>query len=227
MKSKRKYIFLLWLGILLISFGSFIRAYNLELGPRELQQGDRGADVAILQRILKELDLYLYRVDGLFGPLTHQAVKGFQNANNLEATGVVDEETLNLLKAESSFNPHFEYCYDNYLLLASVIEGEARGECFTGQVAVGAVIMNRVKSDVFPDNIRDVVMENGQFCVVLNGEVNYYPSPVANKAAKAALLGYDPSLGSLFFFNPVTATNREWINGRTVLINIGNHAFGL
>ena len=112
----------------------------------------------------------------------------------------------------------------NVNLLARVIYGEARGEPYTGQVAVGAVVMNRVKSSSFPNTISGVVYQNGAFDAVKDGQVNLTPNDTAKKAAQDALNGWDPSYGAIYYFNPSTATNK-WIWSRPVVKTIGKHRF--
>ena len=112
----------------------------------------------------------------------------------------------------------------NVNLLARVIYGEARGEPYTGQVAVGAVVMNRVKSSSFPNTISGVVYQNGAFDAVKDGQVNLTPNDTAKKAAQDALNGWDPSYGAIYYFNPSTATN-IWIWSRPMTVTIGKHRF--
>lgn len=111
-------------------------------------------------------------------------------------------------------------------LLARAINGEARGEPYEGQVAVGAVILNRVKSPSFPNTIAGVIYEPGAFTAVSDGQINV---PIAEnstivKAARDALNGWDPSGGALYYFNPSTATNK-WIWSRPLIKTIGKHRF--
>ena len=112
----------------------------------------------------------------------------------------------------------------NVNLLARVIYGEARGEPYTGQVAVGAVVMNRVKSSSFPNTISGVVYQNGAFDAVKDGQVNLTPNDTAKKSAQEAINGWDPSYGSIYYFNPSTATNK-WIWSRPMTVTIGKHRF--
>ncbi len=110
-------------------------------------------------------------------------------------------------------------------VLARAIHGEARGEPYVGQVAVGAVIINRVLSDYFPDTITEVVYQNRQFSAVGDGQINLRPNSTSYKAARAALNGQDPTMGSLYFYNPETATNTGWFDGRKLVVTIGDHVF--
>ena len=114
---------------------------------------------------------------------------------------------------------------EDIIQLAYLINGEARGESFKGKVAVGAVVLNRVKSDKFPNSIREVILQEGQFSCISDGQANLYPMKSSIAAAKAALLGYDPTNGALFFYNPKIATNVAWISERPVVARIGQHVF--
>lgn len=110
-------------------------------------------------------------------------------------------------------------------LLARLIHGESRGEPYIGQVAVGAVILNRVISPYFPDNLRDVVYQPGQFTPVANGQINLQPNATSYRAARAALKGKDPTRGACYFYNPDTARHMWWFKTRDVVVEIGNHVF--
>lgn len=197
------------------------------LGERLLRQGDEGVDVAILQRSLAQLGLYdENKIDGIFGPATDRGVRALQEKKGLEVDGLVGPKTLAQLPEEKpALTSRSDLDREDIILLARVIHGEARGESFRGQVGVGAVILNRVESDKFPGTIREVILEDGQFSCIFDGQINYYPSETTLEAARAALLGYDPTRGALFFYNPSIATNLAWISGRTVAIRIGNHVF--
>ncbi|TDX46613.1 cell wall hydrolase [Orenia marismortui] len=110
-------------------------------------------------------------------------------------------------------------------LLARLIYGEARGEPYVGQVAVGAVILNRVIGSYFPNNITDVIYQPRQFSPVANGQINLRPNRTAYQAARAALRGEDPTRGAQYFYNPRTAKHQWWFKTRKVLVQIGNHVF--
>ena len=113
---------------------------------------------------------------------------------------------------------------NNVNLIAKAIYGEARGEPYVGQVAVGAVIMNRVKSSSFPNTIAGVIYQSGAFDAVSDGQINLNPDSTAKKAAQDALNGWDPSYGAIYYFNPSTATNK-WIWSRPHTVTIGKHRF--
>ncbi len=218
----------LFIAIILISYSFSLQASSfIDLGERVLRSEMEGADVALLQQLLAQKGLYKAdSIDGIFGKITENAVRDFQRSNNLTVDGIAGPKTFSALPKDSGVSAsRSEFNRDEILLLARVIHGEARGESFRGQVAVGAVVLNRVADPRFPNSIRDVVMQDGQFCILFDGQINLYPGEKSLEAARAALLGYDPSRGALFFYNPTIATNSAWISQRPVLLRIGNHVF--
>ena len=112
----------------------------------------------------------------------------------------------------------------NLNLLSRLVYGEARGESYTGQVAVAAVVLNRVKSSKFPNTISGVIYQSGAFDCVSDGQINLSPNATAKKAAQDAINGWDPSNGAIYYFNPATATNK-WIWSRPMTVTIGKHRF--
>ncbi len=112
-------------------------------------------------------------------------------------------------------------------LLARAINGEARGEPYEGQVAVGAVILNRVKSSSFPNSVAGVIYQPGAFTAVSDGQINVAIDSKSTvvKAAQDALNGWDPTYGCLYYWNPATATSK-WIWSRKIIVKIGKHNFG-
>lgn len=196
-----------------------------EFGSRTLQYRDEGTDVVLLQFRLSQIGYYKGRIDGIFGLMTKKAVTQFQKDQGLESDGVVGLKTYNAIPDSNILPTRGDYSYEDLILLARVIHAEARGESTRGQVAVGAVILNRVDSSHFPDTIREVVLQEGQFCTLSDGQVHLYPSTDAIEAAKAAILGYDPSNGALFFYNPKIAAKWNWVAGRPISKRIGSHIF--
>jgi N-acetylmuramoyl-L-alanine amidase len=195
-----------------------------EFGSRVMSRGDEGIDVAVLQQKLKQLNYYKGKLDGLYGSGTVEAVKKFQRDNGLKVDGVFGESSFKVipnLKAELNYN----ISRDDIILLARIIHGEARGEDFKGKVAIGSVILNRINSNQFPNSIRDVILQKGQFSSLMDGQAYYYPGEEELQAARAALLGYDPTLGSVYFYNPEIATNTAWISRRNFVTRIGDHVF--
>lgn len=198
-----------------------VRAWEFDGGG--LKIGSSGIDVAILQIKLHYLGYYYDAIDGIFGPLTHEAIILFQEDKGLTPDGIVGPKTLHHLPYLEELRK--DMSQRDLLYLAQTITGEARGETFKGQVAVAAVVLNRVKDQRFPSTIRDVVLEKGQFTSLYDGQINYYYSDSALMAAQLALLGYDPTGGAIFFYNPRIATERVWITSREVVARIGEHVF--
>ena len=192
--------------------------------------GSRGEQVRQVQRKLRQWGYYDGEVDGVFGQETYDAVVYFQRKNNLTADGVAGEKTLSALgisdaavsasaSAASSYSGDVE-------LLARLIYGEARGEPYVGMVAVGAVVLNRVKSSRFPNTIAGVIYQAGAFDAVSDGQINLAPNEQSRRAARDALNGWDPTGGCLYYYNPATATSK-WIWTREVRLNIGDHSFAV
>lgn len=194
-----------------------------------ISQGSRGETVKLIQQKLKRWGYYKGAVDGIFGAGTKAAVKYFQQKNGLKADGIVGDKTLAALgisnkTTSNKTNNGSSYSNSDVTLLARLIYGEARGESYTGQVAVGAVVMNRVKSSSFPNTISGVIYQPYAFTAVIDGQINLSPDATALSAAKEALNGYDPTYGALYYYNPSTATS-TWIFSRKTTITIGNHVF--
>ena len=183
--------------------------------------GSTGEAVKQIQTALKNKGYYTGKVDGIFGKLTTAAVKSFQRDNGLTADGVVGSATIRALGINLSSSGR-----SDEELLARVIYGEARGEQYIGQVAVGAVILNRVASPLFPNTVSGVIYQAGAFDAVADGQVNLTPNDTARRAARDALNGWDPTGGCLYYYNPKTATSK-WMLSKTVHLAIGNHSFCL
>lgn len=191
-----------------------------------LKQGSRGDLVKQVQTKLIRWGYMSGKADGIFGSKTKEGVKYFQRKNGLSVDGVVGTKTAQAmgisLKGATSSSSSTSSTDLN--LLARVVYGEARGEPYTGQVAVASVVLNRVKSSSFPNTIAGVVYQSGAFDCVSDGQINLTPNQSAYNAARDALNGWDPSYGCLFYYNPKTATSK-WMLSRTVKLSIGNHAF--
>ena len=182
--------------------------------------GSSGNIVARIQHRLKDLGYFSDNIDGIFGSNTYNAVVSFQASNGLEPDGIVGDATLEKLGITLDVN------YENDLYtLAAVINGEGRGEPYTGQVAIGAVVLNRVESDKFPNTIAEVVYQSGAFDSVRDGQIKLIPTESALRAAMDAINGWDPTDGSLYFWNPSTATSK-WIWSIPIKMQIGRHVFG-
>ena len=193
--------------------------------------GSRGQQVEQVQRKLLQWGYYDGAVDGVFGQETYDAVVRFQKKNGLAADGVVGSDTAAAMGisagaavaassgAASSYQSDVE-------LLARLIHGEARGEPYVGMVAVGAVVLNRVKSSRFPNTIAGVIYQSGAFDAVRDGQINLTPNEQSRRAARDALNGWDPTGGCLYYYNPSTATS-SWIWSREVRLSIGDHSFAV
>ena len=154
-----------------------------------------------------------------------KAVKWFQQKNGLAADGIAGTKTLSAMGITSSSASNSSSVSSSDLnLLAKIVYAEARGEVYTGQVAIAAVVLNRVKSGSFPNTIAGVIYQPGAFTAVSDGQINLTPNSTAKKAAQDALNGWDPTYGSIYYFNPDTATS-AWIWSRPYVITIGKHRF--
>ncbi|MBE5734506.1 MAG: spore cortex-lytic enzyme [Clostridiales bacterium] len=194
------------------------------------QQGSTGSVIKTMQRKLKNWGYYKGAVDGIFGSKTREAVKYFQRKNGLKVDGIVGPKTLSALGISSSggnsSSSSSNYSDADVALLARLIYGEARGESYVGQVAVGAVVMNRIKSASFPNTMAGVIYQRYAFTAVDDGQINLSPNATARKAAEDAMNGWDPTYGALYYYNPSTATS-AWIFTRKTTVTIGRHVFAI
>ena len=194
-----------------------------------LKQGSKGSTVRQIQQKLKNWGYYNGAVDGIFGSGTKKAVIRFQQKNKLTADGIVGAKTLQALGiyvGNVKQNTTSAYSSSDTNLLARLIYAEARGETYAGQVAVGAVVLNRVKNPSFPNTISGVIYQPYAFTCVSDGQINMSPDKTALSAAKDAMNGWDPSYGSLYYYNPAVATSK-WIFSRKTVVTIGGHVFAL
>lgn len=190
------------------------------------RQGSTGNEVKSIQKKLKELGYYKGEIDGIYGSKTKSAVISFQKNCGLTADGICGKTTLLYLGLgnSSSGGSSGSYSDADIELLAKVISAEARGESYEGQVAVGAVILNRVAHPSFPDSLSGVVYQKGAFSCV--NDSNWYQAVAesSKRAARDALNGWDPSGGAIYYFNPAK-TNDSFMHSRTVIKTIGSHKF--
>ncbi len=203
-----------------------------------LKQGASGSEVREVQRRLKLWGYYNGNVDGVFGKGTRTAVIAFQKKNGLTADGVVGKSTYKALGMNSSYQALAGnatssssqgtngFSSSDVYLLARTIYAEGRGEPYTGQVAIGAVVLNRVRSASFPNTIAGVVYQKHAFTAVSDGQINLTPNETAMKAARDALNGWDPTGGALYYYNPAVATS-AWIFDRQTVTVIGKHVFAI
>lgn len=221
---KKKIIFIILLLGLVVTFDVVLMSWNSEVEALS-KYGSRGTEVRTIQEKLKRWGYYSGSVDGIYGSQTVSAVKSFQKKNGLTVDGIAGTQTLKTMGiTSSSSSSSSSNNSSNVNLLARVVYGEARGEPYTGQVAVAAVVLNRVKSSKFPNSISGVVYQSGAFDAVADGQINMTPDTTAKKAAQDALNGWDPSYGAIYYFNPSTATNK-WIWSRPMTVTIGKHRF--
>lgn len=176
-----------------------------------------------VQQKLKDLGYYNGNIDGILGKKSIQAIKNFQRDYGLTIDGIVGKNTL---KALGLLDSTSTYTNSDIYLLAKCVHAEARGEPYVGQVAVAAVILNRVKSAEFPNTISGVIYQPWAFTAVNDGQINLEPNNTAYSAAKDAMNGWDPSYGCLYYYNPETATSK-WIWSRQTVVTIGKHVFAL
>ena len=213
--------------------GSMLLTFpQISFSATAVKYGSQGEVVRTIQRRLKTWGYYDGAVDGVFGKQTEAAVIKFQKKNGAKADGIVGPETAALIgvnlnqgsSSSSSSGSSSGVSSNDLYLLAKVVYGEARGEPYTGQVAVAAVVLNRVESPDFPNTISGVVYQPWAFTCVNDGQINLSPDQTAINAARDALNGWDPSYGALYYYTPKTATN-QWIRKLKIPPTIGNHVF--
>ena len=186
------------------------------------KRGSSGSVVSQIQTKLKSWGYYSYAVDGIYGSRTESAVRAFQQRNGLTADGIAGPTTLSALGIRT--NDASQSVSGDVNLLARLISAEARGEPYNGQVAVGAVVLNRMKHPSFPNTMSGVIYQSGAFSCLSDGQFYQPVADSAYRAARDALAGVDPSGGAIYYFNPATATSK-WIWSRPLLVVIGKHRF--
>ncbi len=188
--------------------------------------GSSGTEVRQIQTKLKQWGYYKGAVDGVYGSATKDAVISFQKKNGLTPDGVAGPSTLAKIGVSSSSGTGGAggFSQNDVNLLARVISAEARGEPYVGQVAVGAVILNRIKHPSFPNTLAGVVYQPGAFSCLNDGQINASVADSAYRAARDAMNGWDPSGGAIYYYNPAKSTNK-WILSRPVITVIGDHRF--
>lgn len=207
---------------LIFAVNLFIIALAQSADAALYKRGSSGSTVTQIQTRLKSWGYYNYTIDGIYGSRTENAVKYFQRKNGLAVDGQAGDKTLAAMgiyeQQSSSANSGDVY------LLARLISAEARGEPYVGQVAVGAVVLNRIDHPSFPNTLSGVIYQSGAFSCLDDGQFNQPISDSAYRAAREALNGSDPSGGAIYYFNPATATS-SWIWSRPLLTVIGSHRF--
>ena len=223
-RSRRKLILAL---AVIFAVNIFVIALSQNAHADLYKKGSSGATVSEIQTRLKNWGYYSGTVDGIYGSQTEKAVRYFQRVNGLEVDGQVGNKTLAALgmpvkntgggSSQSGGSGDVD-------LLARLISAEARGEPYEGQVAVGAVVLNRVDHPSFPNSISGVIYQSGAFSCLDDGQFDQPIAESAYRAAQDALNGWDPTYGAIYYYNPATATSK-WIWSRPVIVTIGKHVF--
>ena len=220
MRNKRELI--LALAVLFLANILLIAAFSASARAESLRRGSSGDTVKQVQQRLKAWGYYSGSVDGIYGSKTEAAVRYFQQKNGLAADGVAGPKTLAAIGISTGSGGGAQ---DRQVaLLARLISAEARGEPYRGQVAVGAVVMNRIKHPSFPNTLSGVIYQPGAFSCLSDGQFDQPVSESSYRAARDALAGVDPSGGAIYYFNPATATSK-WIWSRPLIVVIGKHRF--
>ncbi|GHH98164.1 spore cortex-lytic enzyme [Neobacillus kokaensis] len=212
-----------------------------------IQRGAVGEDVIELQSRLKYIGFYTGKIDGVFGWRTYWALRNFQYEFGLPIDGLAGATTKAKLVKSTKYtkgnnaqvnngnanktnnkatavNIPKGFSQNDIRLMANAVHGESRGEPYIGQVAVAAVILNRVNSSSFPNTVSGVIFEPGAFTAVADGQIWLTPNETSKKAVIDAINGWDPTGEALYYFNPATATS-AWIWSRPQIKRIGQHIF--
>ena len=219
---KRWHFFILIIMLFILSFGGAMSVGYLANSNDKIVTVATQSEIKAVQQRLSEFGYYYGTIDGIYTEQTKQAVIRFQRDYGLNAEGYIGPLTLQML----GINTYTTGGSNNLYLLAKCIFGEARGESYVGQVAVAAVILNRVEHPSFPNTIAGVVYQPWAFTAVFDGQINLEPNQTAYSAAQDALNGWDPTYGCIYYYNPVTATNK-WILSRQIVTTIGKHVFAI
>lgn len=207
----------------LVALGLFI---NLHHGVQTFSKvGSQGTEVTKIQTKLNNLGIYSGRIDGIYGSATKSAVTSFQRQQGITADGIAGSLTLKALGITSgSYGSMGKYSSSDVALLAKIVSAESRGESYEGQVAVAAVILNRIEHPSFPNTLAGVIYQPGAFSCLTDGGVNAPVADSAYKAVRDAINGWDPSGGAIYYYNPAKSTSK-WIFSRPVITVIGDHRF--
>lgn len=214
----------------LLSVSMVLVALSPAVEAASYKKGSSGAVVTQIQTKLKSWGYYTGTVDGIYGSGTERAVRAFQQKNGLTVDGKAGDQTLAAMGLSagggnsSNSGGSGGASSSQVDLLARLISAEARGEPYSGQVAVGAVVLNRIKHPSFPNTLPGVIYQSGAFTCITDGQFNQPVAESAYRAARDALNGVDPSGGAIYYFNPSTATS-SWIWSRPLITVIGKHRF--
>ena len=220
------------LALALVTIATLVVVFALPVADAAVVKvGSTGATVKTIQTKLKRWGYYTGSVDGIYGAKTKAAVQYFQRKNGLTADGIVGSATAKAMgvaltgtASTAGTTSSGSLSSSDLYLLSCCVYGEARGESYTGKVAVAAVILNRVRSSAFPNSISGVIYQAGAFTCVSDGQINLGTNDECTRAAQDAMNGWDPTGGAIYYFNPATATSK-WIWSRPQLVTIGKHIF--
>ena len=231
MKKFGTYLMILLLvGCAFVPFGVFVKIKpNVVAVEASIESVEAAvADTREVQTVLKKWGYYTGAVDGINGPKTKEAVKKFQRKYGLTADGIVGPLTASKmgLKVKDGNSSSGSYNNNDLYLLAKLVHSEARGEIYTGQVAVAAVVLNRVRDSRFPNTIAGVIYQPWAFTAINDGQFNLEPNQTAYQAARDAMNGWDPTYGAVYYYNPKTATS-SWIRSTKTVTTIGRHVFSV
>lgn len=216
----------LFIVFILLNHVQIIDTLNISIAALS-GYGSTGEEVRNIQSRLSAWGYYDGSVDGMYGYLTYNAVRKFQAKHGLTVDGIAGPQTLAALGLPTGQKTGGGGSDSRDLnLLARIIHGEARGEPYVGQVAIGAVVLNRVRDSRFPNTVAGVIYQPGAFDAVYDGQINLEPDTNAFNAARDALNGWDPTYGCIYYYNPVTATS-SWIWSRQIVLKIGKHNFAV
>ena len=199
-------------------------AFAMQADAAAYRQGSTGETVRKIQTKLKNWGYYDGKVDGIYGSQTASAVRYFQQKNGLTVDGIVGAETLAALGISGSVSASGQNRVAELEMLARIISAEGRGEPYLGQVAIGAVVMNRVRSASFPNTVAGVIYQKGAFDAVADGQFYSAATASSMRAALEAYNGADPTGGCLYYYNPKTSTN-QYMLSKPVYLAIGQHNF--
>ncbi|MBP2032441.1 N-acetylmuramoyl-L-alanine amidase [Clostridium algifaecis] len=221
---KKEIILVALILITYLANSIFIFPYNNAVKAVTYYYGSKGNVVGNIQKKLKSWGYYNGSVDNIYGYQTFTAVKYFQSKNGLKTDGVAGDATLKALGIYTKSSSKTASKSQDELLLARLINGEARGEPYEGQVAVGSVVLNRTRDSRFPSTVAGVIYQPGAFTAIVDGQIHANLEQNSLNAARDALNGWDPSGGAVYYFNPSTATS-SWIWSRPLIKIIGKHRF--
>lgn len=224
---RKLFIFIITLSLLLSSSITIRNSYKDSTNSiyTVSRLGSKGEEVRRIQKKLRELGYYSGNIDGIYGSATKKAVIAFQKNCGITADGIAGAKTLLYLGlGDSSTSSSGKYSQSDIDLLAKLIAAEARGESYVGQVAVGAVVLNRVAHPSFPDTVAGVIYQKGAFSCINDSNWSVSATETSRKAARDCINGWDPSGGAVYYFNP-RKTNDAFMHSRPVITVIGNHNF--